>query len=180
MNKHRFAILANEDKKNTAKWTRACERFNQNYIIIDMIDDNWIDNIHNYQPECCLIMPSVNLSYYKKMYDEKLYILSEVLNYFIYPSYVECIIYENKRLLSYYLKAHKIPHPKTYVFYDREKAQIFAANTKYPIVGKMNLGSSGAGIDILDNRNSVNNYIKKAFSKKYFHSILSLTYPNTL
>ena len=54
---------------------------------------------------------------FKSMYDERLSILVKDLKFKCFPSYDECLIYENKKYFSYWLKANKINHPQTDVFY---------------------------------------------------------------
>ena len=75
-------------------------------------------------------------------------------------------IYENKRFLSFWLKANKIPHPETNVFYNESEAFEFLKTSAFPIVGKINIGASGSGVLILKNISQATEYIKQAFSEK--------------
>ena len=113
---------------------------------------------------------------FKQLYDERLYILKTELGIKVYPTLKEVLIYENKRFLSFWLAANNIPHPCTWIFYNKEEALKFinGYNT-YPIVGKINIGASGKGIQFLNNYKEAFNYIQKSFSKR---GLKSRWYPN--
>lgn len=162
----KVGILQNEDDNSSKKWEIACQKKKIDYEIIDLSASDWLENIQSEKFDFFLLRPSGSLSHYKTMYDERIYILSKVLNFKLYPSYEEAYIYENKKLLSYYLKACNIPHPKTVVFYSKQEAIKFAANTDLPIVAKTSIGASGSGVKILKTKEQLEKYIKDAFSKK--------------
>jgi len=87
------------------------------------------------------------------MFDERLYIINKVMNRPIYPSYDELLIYENKRMTSYWLKLNGIPHPETHVFYRKKDfLEFLRQNDGYPIVVKSNIGSTAKGVRIVRSR----------------------------
>lgn len=112
-----------------------------------------------------LSCPPIRRSEFKRLYDERLYILDKVLKYFVYPGFDEVSLHENKRYLSFWLEANQLPHPKTDVFYRFSDAQNFINFTSFPIVSKMNIGASGAGVKILKSQKEALDYIDSAFSK---------------
>ena len=59
------------------------------------------------------------------MYDEKLKIMVDELGLVIYPPFNEVWIYESKRKMQYWLETNDVPYPKTWIFYDLEKALDF-------------------------------------------------------
>jgi len=63
------------------------------------------------------------------------------------------------------LEAHDLPHPCTKVFCDKTDAKYYASNLRYPIVAKLNIGSSGKGVRILKDQSEATSYINRAFSK---------------
>ena len=166
MTKYRVAILANENKDDHLPWTAACENFSNvlGYDIVDLVAENWIEKITQIKYDFFLCRPPGRIAYYKQLYDERIYIISKVLRLPIYPTFDEQMIYENKRLLSYFLKSKNIAHPKTWVFYNREQACDFAENSQYPIVGKTNIGAGGSGVEILKEKEKALQYIETAFS----------------
>ncbi len=168
MTKLRAAILRNEDDSEHLFWVNSCEKFSDQvtYGIFDLTKNNWLDPIDNFNPDLLLTKPGGLTAPFKLLYDERLTILVKELGYKAYPSLDEVLIYENKRYLSYWLKAHKIAHPETCVFYDIKEAILYLKKAKYPLVGKVNIGASGSGITILDNQRLAEDYIYCTFSGK--------------
>ena len=160
-----FGILKNEFGDNHLFWSRSCEDFDIDYTVIDMLSSNWLDEIKSGDFDAFLACPPGMETLYKNMYDEKIYILDKVLSYFVYPSYDEISIHENKKYLSYWLKAVNLPSQGTYVFYHKTEANLFIETCNFPIVGKINIGAGGRGVKVLYNKSSLSKYIKKAFGE---------------
>ena len=161
-----FAILKNETEDAHLMWAIACEKRNIDYDIIDLTSYEWLDKLLNVSYGYYLACPSVTVSYFKTLYDERIYILEKIMGLNIYPSYQEISIHENKRFLSYWLKANNLPHTKTYVFYNKVNAINFINQTNLPIVTKINIGASGSGVKIFRSKNKAKNYIEQAFLSK--------------
>ena len=162
----KFAILKNEDPFDHLKWVDACKDYQKNidYKVFDLTVETWLDEINAYSPNLLLLKPSGKTSLYRSLYQERLEILVTSLGYKCFPSLDEVRIYENKRYFAYWAKAHQLPHPKTWVYYHRNEALKALKTMKLPLVGKMNIGSSGKGVQILHTKDQVKEYIKKAFS----------------
>jgi glutathione synthase/RimK-type ligase-like ATP-grasp enzyme len=164
----KFVILTNEIKGSELKWKIACEKINAEHIVVDISKADWLELIENYQPNILLTRPAGLTSPFKILYDERLEILVNELDYFCFPTLKEVLIYENKKYFSYWLKANKIPHPKTAVFYFKQEALewVISENSKLPIVAKTNIGASGSGVVILETSEELQSYIKSTFSGK--------------
>ena len=162
----KLAILKNEDPFDHMSWVKACERYpnNINYKVIDLTIESWLEDISNYDPDILLLKPSGKTARFRALYQERLDILVSQMNFATYPSIDEVKIYENKRYLSYWLKVNEIPHPATRVFYNKPEALKVLKNTQLPLVGKMNVGSSGKGVRILNSNKEVMDYLDLAFS----------------
>lgn len=167
MKKISLVILANEQKNDHELWIKACKEY-QNFVefrVMDLTSDSWLDDVHKEPFHYLLTKPAGFTAPFKQLYDERVMILGKELNYPLFPSLDEILIYENKRYLSYWLKAHKIPHPETHVFYNLQEALLFFSKCHYPQVAKMNIGASGRGINILKNQNQASKYAKQIFTK---------------
>lgn len=162
----KVAILRNEDPNSSKKWQLACEKAGIAYRVIDLTGSNWLSDIAKEEYSFYLLKPSGSLEHFKNLYDERIFILTKVLGKLIFPSYKECYIYENKKLLSYFLEANNIPHPKTKVFYHKQESINHIKSTNFPIVAKTSIGASGSGVKILKTENEALKYISKAFSRK--------------
>lgn len=164
--KIKLAILKNEDPFDHLKWIDACDDYNKSidYEVFDLTVGTWLEEINAYSPGILLLKPSGKTSLYRSLYQERLEILVTILNYKSFPSLEEVRIYENKRYFAYWAKAHKLPHPKTWIFYNRNEALNAVNFLDLPLVGKINIGSSGKGVQILRTKDHVKKYIKRAFS----------------
>jgi len=162
----KIAILRNEDPESSMKWQKACENLNISHTVINLTASDWLKEIQSIDFDLFLLKPPGRLSHFKALYDERLYIISKILKLNTYPTFEECIIYENKRVLSYFLEANGIPHPSTKVFYNKEEAIAFAGKAKYPLVAKTSIGGSGSGVEIIKTAQNAKKYVVKAFSKQ--------------
>ncbi len=157
-------ILRNELEDDHLPWIDACNEFDQiKYRVVDLTLNNWLEEIHKEKFDILLAKPGGLTAPLKQLFDERIYILSQVLGYKTYPSLDEILIYENKRYFSFWLKANKIPHPKTDVFYYYKEAEDFLKHSKYPIIAKTNIGASGSGVIILKNLENAIKYTKEVF-----------------
>ena len=134
MKKIRAVILANEIEDDHLAWVKACESRKEQleYRVINLTASNWLEEVQRMDHDILLAKPGALSAHYKQLYDERIYILSVLCNSLIFPSPAEIYIYENKRLLSYWLKANGIPHPATRVFYDMREAEAYAATCPMP------------------------------------------------
>lgn len=164
----RILILGNESENDIALWRNACDRLASvfAYDIISLVSSDWFEKIKLTKYDYLLTKPPGLSSIYKQLYDERLYIIVKILNLPVYPTYEECFIYENKRFLSYWLKANNIPHPQTFVFYDMKESIEFLNKSNYPIVAKTNIGASGSGVEVLRDLSGAVKYVKNTFNGK--------------
>jgi hypothetical protein len=168
MKKLKAIILRNELNHDHDLWEQACYSFKDyiDYRVVNLILSNWLEEIQNGPFDILLAKPGGLTAPFKQLYDERIFILGMTLEYKIFPSLLEIFIYENKRFLSYWLKANNIPHPETQVYYSSTEAMEFVGKTKYPLIAKSNIGASGSGVIILYNRKEASNYIKETFFGK--------------
>lgn len=168
MKKIKAIILRNELEYDHILWVKAGDNYRGEleYRVVNLTSNSWLEEIQKEPADILLAKPGGLTSRFKQLYDERIYILAYILGYKIYPSPLEIFIYENKRFLSFWLKANNIPHPETRVFYNSLEAVEFIEKTKYPLVAKANIGASGSGVIILHNRSEARNYINDTFSGK--------------
>jgi glutathione synthase/RimK-type ligase-like ATP-grasp enzyme len=143
----------------------ACRALGIPYKVLDMSGPDWMEVIRRSQCDALLVRPSGEISAWKQMFDERLRIVSHELGKTIFPSYDEIWFYESKRRMYYWLGANDIPHPKTWVYYDRHEALAFADATPLPIVFKADFGSGALGIQIFRERGKLIRWINRYFKK---------------
>jgi len=168
MEKYKVAILKNETSDEHIEWVTACETFSSKleYSVIDLVEVDWLEKVLEKDYDIYLTRAPGRIAYFKQLYDERIYIINKVLNKTIYPTLNELLVYENKRLLSYYLNSKTIPHPRTWVYYNKQKAIEFANSCELPVVAKTNIGAGGSGVKIFRDRKAIFDYIESIFSQK--------------
>jgi len=168
MKKLKFAILKNEVMEDHLLWLDACREYQDQVDceVIDLTRADWLDRILSQPFDGLLASPPGWTTPFKTMFDERVTILQSACTIPLYPSIEEILIYENKKYLSYWLAANKIPHPKTWVFYYEDEAREFVRSATLPLVGKTSIGGSGSGVHVLKTRKEANEYIQNIFSGK--------------
>lgn len=126
-----------------------CKKLKIDYIIINLLVDNWIEEIRDSGVDGILVRINGKIPEQKQMYDERLWIINKFLNIPIYPSLDEMYLYENKRLCSYWLSVNNLPHVPTRIFYTKADALEYIKNAKLPVVFKTNSGASSSGVEII-------------------------------
>ncbi len=161
----KFAILKNEIETPAKWWIEACNELGVEYDIVNFNHFDWLEACTAKEYDCYLCCPSGTTSLFKKLQDERLYILSEELGKFIYPSLNEVLLHENKKYTYYWLKANSLPHLKTGVYYKKKEALEALSEATIPVVMKTSLGSTASGVFIFSNKTAARKKISKAFSK---------------
>ncbi len=133
-------------------YCNSCKELGIEYVIIDLLSNNWISDIREANVDGILVRVKGNIQEQKSLFDERLYIISEELNIPIYPSKNELFLYENKRMYEYWLTANNFPHPPTHIFYTKKDALDFIDSSKPPFVFKTNGGASSSGVEIIRNK----------------------------
>jgi len=143
----------------------ACRELGVSYRLLDLARSDWMRAIEESACEAFLVWPSIQLTIWKEMFDDRLRIMVEDLGKTIYPTLKETWLYESKRRIHDWLAAHNIPHPRTWVFYDLDEAREFVRNADLPLVFKTSLGASTRGVSILRGRRQAQRMVEKAFSR---------------
>lgn len=159
----KIAILRDHRPESSEKWEIACRNLNLDFRVINLLKNNWLDIIEQYNPSFCVSRPPGDIQKNKKIFDEKVFSLENFTNYKIYPGYLETYIYENKAALAYFLKINNILHPVTFTSSDYEESMQYINTTTMPIIAKTLMGASGSGVKILKSRQQAETYVKRAF-----------------
>ncbi|MGD8786620.1 MAG: hypothetical protein PVJ60_04280 [Phycisphaerales bacterium] len=146
-------------------YVAACRDLGVSYKVVDISGPNWLEDVEQSDCDAFLVRPSGLASIWKQMYDERLRVIAKDLGKMIFPSYEAIWFYESKRRMHYWLKAHDIPHPKTWIFYDFNQAIDFVEQAVLPIVYKSDFGSGAFGVKIFRDRNALRRHVKRCFKK---------------
>ena len=148
-------------------WVHSCKKDNQiEWKVIDLFSDDWLQLIQNEIFDVLVLRPPGRSSFYKQIYDNRVQLLSLLYPGKLYPNVDLVRIYENKRYFRDWLLVHKIPHPKTWIFYSKQSAQqVLNENSTYPLVSKLNIGAAGKGVSMLKDRTQALQTISQLFGK---------------
>ena len=143
----------------------ACRDLGVPYRLVDLSGPDWIRVVQESGCQAFLVRPSAHLTVWKQMFDERLKVMVEALGQIIYPTYEEIWFYESKRRMNYWLTAHNVPHPRTWIFYSRDHAMDFGRTVPLPIVAKTDLGSGASGVRIFRRRPALMRWVARCFGR---------------
>ena len=150
-----------------ANYEAACLELGVPYRLIDIAGDRWIDTVQSSGCDAFLAWPTNLSSVVKKLFDERLRILVEDMGKLLFPSLKALWLYESKARQSQWLTAHRVRHPRTWVFAGREEALDFACRAELPLVFKTDLGSAAAGVEIVRTRRRAEQLVRICFGRGY-------------
>ena len=145
----------------------ACRELRVAYRVLDISSPDWMKVVEESGCDAFLVYPSVVISVWKQMFDERLRVMVNEMGKIIFPTYDEILFYESKRRMHYWLEAHGVPHPKTWVFYNFKEALEFANTADLPIVYKSDLGSGASGVRIFRDRSALRRHVKQCFKRGF-------------
>lgn len=145
----------------------ACLELGVPYEVVDIFADNWIDRVTESGCEVFMAWPTHVHSVAKRIFDDRTRILTTELGRTVFPSYEALWLYESKRRQANWLAAHGFPHPRTWLFADRESAMDFVERADYPLVFKADLGSTARGVEIVRTRRHARRLVERSFDKGY-------------
>jgi len=82
----------------------------------------------------------------------------------LFPDIATCWHYDNKIAQKYLFELHGIPHPKTWVWFDRNLAKTFAHKATYPMVMKLSTGASSSNVILVGSFDEAEHYIDLMFT----------------
>jgi len=159
----RVCLISFEDYAGQQQWQKTLDSKGVKYDYVNISEPDWLNKALSFNYSFFIVRPNGTLSSQKQLFDERIYILNKVLNKPIYPSYEELLIYENKRMFSYWAEVNDIPHPQTFIYYSIDEAIEAINNYEWPKVAKSNIGAAGSGVIILKSKRQAENLIKKVF-----------------
>ncbi len=152
-------------------YINACKDLNVKFVVINLLADDWYNIIKEAKIDGLLIRPSGRNETMKHLFDERLFCIDKYLNIPMYPSYMGCLLYENKRMQHYFMDIYDIKHPQTWIFYEKIDAiKFFQRYSAYPLVSKPNLGGGAEGVIFLNHYKQAKHIANKVFTQLKFYN----------
>jgi len=159
----RFGIVRNAAQYHT-HFVQACLDIGVPFKVLDLFRSDWLKQVESSDCEVLLVWPDAVLSTWNEMIKARVAILEYELGYATVPASREIWMYEDKRRMTYWLAANGVPHPRTWVFYDRAEARAFIDACELPIVFKTSFGAASSGVRIIRSRRTVRTVARRAFA----------------
>lgn len=98
--------------------------------------------------------------------ENKIYVLEKLMGKKCVPSYHEIWPYESKIRMHYFFQNFNLPEIPTYVFNKKSDALEFINKTQFPIISKLDTGSSSYGVQKIESKSQANRLINQVFSSQ--------------
>lgn len=145
----------------------ACMELGVPYRLIDITGADWMDQVRGSECQAYVVWPSNITSVNKSMFDERLKVLAEDMGRVLFPSYKSLWLYESKRRTNDWFAISGVPHPRTWVCFDRDRAVESLGATSFPLIFKTDLGSTASGVRLVRDKKEAERLIRLCFGKGY-------------
>ena len=144
-------------------YVAACLEMGVPFRVVDLSVPDWMQQIRQSGCGVYLVWPDAHLATWNAMIKDRVQVMERELGLPVFPASSEIWMYEDKRRMAYWLQAHGIPHPETWVFYDLGCCEAFARTCRLPVVFKSAFGAAASGIRIFRDRGKLLRWVRKMF-----------------
>lgn len=146
-------------------YIKACHELKVSYRIIDIFQSSWLESMRTANIDALIARPSVQYGPWKDMFDNRIRLLNHNDRIKVFPDPYSLWLWESKLRTIEWLKVIGIPHPPTYIFYNKSEAIKFSTSCNYPIVYKANSGSGSSGVKIFRSSKPLKHHINICFKR---------------
>ena len=158
----RLGILRNAAQYHT-HYVKAAQEMGVPFTVVDLYRSDWLERVREAECDAFLFWPDGFLGIWGRMLKDRVRMLEEEMGYLVMPSTDSAWMFEDKRRMAYWLGANSVPHPQTWVFYDRAEADAFAQTCALPLVFKTPFGAAASGVEIVKTRKRLRSLIARSF-----------------
>ncbi|MGL0822747.1 ATP-grasp domain-containing protein [Vibrio vulnificus] len=145
------------------KYVRFCKNNNIDYEFYNILSSDWIKVAKKFD---LIIWHTDSTPSLQKIALDKIYIIEKKLNIKCYPSFDEIWSYEEKVNCSYIYEIYDLPKINTFLSHDKKEALSYIESTQYPLISKINTGSSSHGVKKINNKREAKKLVDQIFSYK--------------
>jgi len=146
-------------------WIAACLDLGISYQVVDILKDNWIEELKNSGCAGFLIWPHINSMVLKDIMDERVFLLEKYVGIKVYPGAEAIALLDNKRRVRDWLLAAGFKIPKTWCFAQKEDALNWAETIQFPVIYKTIKGSVSRGVEIIKTKEQAVQLINQCFGR---------------
>lgn len=158
--------LAIHIRKNSFsdRWIQYCEANQIDYKPVNVYDTDIMAQL----ADCDGLMWHWHHgSYQDQLFARQLTLALEASGKSVFPDSRTAWHFDDKVGQKYLFESLEIPTPNSYVFYDRQSAQQWAAQTTYPKVFKLRGGAGAQNVKLVKNATDANRLIQRAFGRGF-------------
>lgn len=160
-----IGLFAPPETKNLESAIKACENLNIDYVVIDLFDFNWLEQVKkNNEVDGYLIIPPAMKSIWRVTFFKRLNLLRPLISEKpSLPSVDDVLFYESKISMHDFYQINGIPHVPSYTFFKFNQAWKFASEAALPLINKTDGGSGSVGVVKIDSRVKLKWNVLKSF-----------------
>lgn len=145
-------------------WIAYCKQQGISYKLVNAFDTNIIDETK----DCDVFMWHHHHAVFKDVLAAKNILFAlEHAGVTVFPDFKTGWHFDDKVAQKYLLEATNAPLVPSYVFYDKEEAEIWAKTTSYPIVFKLKGGAGATNVKLVKSKDEAFKLINQAFGKGF-------------
>ena len=133
-------------------WIAACLDLGVSYKVVDILKDDWLEEVKKSGCAGFMIWPHINSMVLKDILDERVFLLEKYHGIKIYPGAEALALLDNKRRVRDWLLAAGFNPPKTWCFAQKAEALQWAETAKFPVIYKTVKGSVSRGVEIIESK----------------------------
>lgn len=146
---------------------QACSEIGVEHRLFDIYSSDWIEQVKATRADGCIYRAEFRHAPWRELFFERIRFIACNLGLPIYPRMQELELYESKRRMAYWLQANNVPHPRTWVFGNRDEALEFITSAPYPLIFKTDFGNASYGVRKLGNRDEAESIWRRSFGNGY-------------
>ncbi|MDI5934163.1 hypothetical protein [Halomonas kalidii] len=159
----RVGILKSRVQRHT-HYVRACQEMGVPFRVVDIAHPDWLEHVIDSGCRLFLAWPDASLGPYARLFKDRCELLERDLGMSVVPGRIESWMYEDKVRTCDWLRVHRIPHPRTWIFFEAHQAREFARHCPLPIVFKTRFGAAACGVRIVRRRRILERLVRRAFA----------------
>lgn len=148
----------------TDRWLEYCQLHGIMHKIVNCYDNDIIAQLNSFTH---LLWPITQDSPADIAHSRKIIASAERAGVKVFPNSDTCWHFDNKIAQKYLLEAINAPLVSSYVFYEKEKAFEWIAQTTFPKVFKLKSGAGSANVRLVKNKNEAIKLCHQAFGQGF-------------
>jgi glutathione synthase/RimK-type ligase-like ATP-grasp enzyme len=147
-------------ESSSARWAQLAAERGHSAREVDVFRFDVLDQLRGCD---ALMWRHIHMPSHRAVARRLLPVVEKELGLAVYPDQNTCWHYDDKIAQFYLLQAAGIPTPRTWVFWDLERAAEFCATAPYPLVFKLWAGAGSTNIALVENAAEARRHLLRLF-----------------